>query len=53
MCIIGSRRYRINPDNISTPLAATLGDIVTLGVMAVSAIALEKMSNNQRYSGFV
>ncbi len=45
MCavIVASRRYRVNPDNIATPLAATLGDIVTLGVMAGTAIVLEWM----------
>ncbi|KAF7721141.1 hypothetical protein EC973_005364 [Apophysomyces ossiformis] len=36
MCalIILSRKYRIDPDNIACPMAASLGDVVTLGVLA-------------------
>ncbi|KAG0178385.1 hypothetical protein DFQ29_003531 [Apophysomyces sp. BC1021] len=36
MCvlIIFSRMYRIDPDNIACPMAASLGDVVTLGVLA-------------------
>ncbi|XP_061687838.1 solute carrier family 41 member 1-like isoform X3 [Syngnathoides biaculeatus] len=33
--IIGSRRVGINPDNIATPIAASLGDIITLSLLAV------------------
>ena len=29
--ILASRRLDINPDNIATPIAASLGDLVTLG----------------------
>ena len=28
---IASRRLDINPDNVATPIAASLGDLVTLG----------------------
>ena len=29
--ILASRRLDINPDNVATPIAASLGDLVTLG----------------------
>ncbi|XP_008291733.1 solute carrier family 41 member 3, partial [Stegastes partitus] len=32
--IIGSRRAGINPDNVATPIAASLGDLITLSVLA-------------------
>jgi len=32
--IVGARRCRCNPDNIATPIAASLGDVVTLGLLA-------------------
>ncbi|XP_043084781.1 solute carrier family 41 member 2 [Puntigrus tetrazona] len=33
--IIGSKKVGVNPDNIATPIAASLGDIITLGLLAV------------------
>ena len=30
LVIIISRKYGINPDNVATPIAASLGDLVTL-----------------------
>uniref|UniRef100_A0A8B9HZM6 Solute carrier family 41 member n=1 Tax=Astyanax mexicanus TaxID=7994 RepID=A0A8B9HZM6_ASTMX len=33
--IIGSKRAGINPDNIATPIAASFGDLITLGLLAV------------------
>uniref|UniRef100_A0AAQ5YK30 Solute carrier family 41 member n=1 Tax=Amphiprion ocellaris TaxID=80972 RepID=A0AAQ5YK30_AMPOC len=32
--IIGSRKAGINPDNVATPIAASLGDLITLSVLA-------------------
>ncbi|KAJ8265117.1 hypothetical protein COCON_G00142160 [Conger conger] len=32
--IIGSRRFGINPDNVATPIAASLGDLITLALLA-------------------
>jgi len=32
--IVGGRKLRCNPDNIATPIAASLGDVVTLGLLA-------------------
>ncbi|XP_069499492.1 solute carrier family 41 member 3 isoform X2 [Ambystoma mexicanum] len=32
--IIGSRKIGINPDNVATPIAASLGDLITLSLLA-------------------
>ncbi|XP_058422494.1 solute carrier family 41 member 3 isoform X6 [Diceros bicornis minor] len=32
--VIGARKLGINPDNIATPLAASLGDLITLSLLA-------------------
>jgi len=32
--VVISKRYRINPDNIATPIAASLGDLTTIAVLA-------------------
>lgn len=32
--ILLSEKLKINPDNIATPIAASLGDVITLGVLA-------------------
>ncbi|XP_030621196.1 solute carrier family 41 member 2 [Chanos chanos] len=32
--IVGSRRTGINPDNVATPIAASLGDLITLAILA-------------------
>lgn len=42
MCflIILSRKFRIDPDNIACPMASSLGDVVTLGILAGCAQAL-------------
>lgn len=33
--IVGSKKLGINPDNIATPLAASFGDLITLGLLAL------------------
>lgn len=33
--IILSRRFRINPDNISTPFAASMGDVCSIAILAL------------------
>ncbi|XP_064473181.1 solute carrier family 41 member 1-like [Ornithodoros turicata] len=38
--VILSRRYHINPDNVSIPIAASLGDITTLALLAGSGSLL-------------
>lgn len=32
--IIGSRKMGINPDNVATPIAASLGDLITLALLS-------------------
>lgn len=32
--IIVSRKMGINPDNVATPIAASLGDLITLSLLA-------------------
>lgn len=32
--IIGSKKVGINPDNVATPIAASLGDLITLSLLA-------------------
>jgi len=34
LVIIGSRAVRINPDNVATPIAASLGDLITLTLLS-------------------
>ena len=39
--VIGlSRKYNVNPDNVATPIAAALGDLVTLSLLAAVASSL-------------
>jgi solute carrier family 41 len=46
MCVILlSTKFRINPDNIATPLAASLGDLVTLLILAGIGTVLYNISN--------
>ncbi|KAG8516222.1 Solute carrier family 41 member 3 [Galemys pyrenaicus] len=33
--VIGARKLGVNPDNIATPIAASLGDLVTLSILAL------------------
>ena len=32
--IIVAKRFNVNPDNIATPIAASLGDVVTLAILS-------------------
>lgn len=32
--VIGARKFGVNPDNIATPIAASLGDLITLSFLA-------------------
>ncbi|XP_051873433.1 solute carrier family 41 member 1 isoform X2 [Pristis pectinata] len=38
--ILGSRKVGINPDNVATPIAASLGDLTTLSLLAVISSTL-------------
>lgn len=40
--IIGSRKVGINPDNVATPIAASLGDLITLALLAGISTGLYK-----------
>lgn len=40
--IIASRKVGINPDNVATPIAASLGDLITLSLLAGISTALYK-----------
>lgn len=35
LVVIFSRKYNINPDNVATPIAASLGDLTTLSVLSM------------------
>ncbi|XP_062311503.1 solute carrier family 41 member 1 isoform X1 [Osmerus eperlanus] len=38
--ILGSRKVGINPDNVATPIAASLGDLITLSLLATVSSTL-------------
>lgn len=38
--ILLSRRFHMNPDNLATPLAASIGDVVSLSVLSFIASLL-------------
>jgi len=38
--VVFSRRFRINPDNVATPIAASLGDLTTISLLAALARGL-------------
>uniref|UniRef100_A0A8D0B071 Solute carrier family 41 member n=1 Tax=Salvator merianae TaxID=96440 RepID=A0A8D0B071_SALMN len=40
--ILGARKVGINPDNVATPLAASLGDLITLSLLAAISSTLFK-----------
>ncbi|KDR12277.1 hypothetical protein L798_13766, partial [Zootermopsis nevadensis] len=37
--IVASHRFRMNPDNLATPLAASIGDVVSINLLAYIAAA--------------
>ncbi|XP_078493323.1 solute carrier family 41 member 1-like [Ciona intestinalis] len=44
--IIGSRKLGINPDNVATPIAASLGDLITLSLLSAIVKGLFLVLNN-------
>lgn len=49
--IIISKKIRINPDNVATPIAASLGDLVTLSILAYLCTLLYQLSKlNRKFS---
>lgn len=41
--IYSSQKIKMNPDNVATPLAASIGDIVSLTVLSAIASQLYKI----------
>uniref|UniRef100_A0A6G1SGW1 Solute carrier family 41 member 1 n=1 Tax=Aceria tosichella TaxID=561515 RepID=A0A6G1SGW1_9ACAR len=48
LVIVGSHKVRIDPDNIASPVAASLGDMTTAALLAVIAHSIYQYSENQR-----
>ena len=51
-----SKKYKVNPDNVATPIAASLGDLVTLGILSLVAtriLDLQSSSSNDVYSNLM
>ncbi|GFU05460.1 solute carrier family 41 member 1 [Nephila pilipes] len=44
--VILSHKFNINPDNVATPIAASLGDVTTLGILAAISSYLYKIKEN-------
>ncbi len=44
--IIAARKVGINPDNVATPIAASLGDLITLSLLAGVSTGLYKELGN-------
>ena len=44
--VMVSRPLKIDPDNVATPIAASLGDLVTLCILSSIAIGLFKIKGN-------
>ncbi|KAK6051345.1 hypothetical protein COOONC_11149 [Cooperia oncophora] len=36
--VIMARKFKMNPDNITTPVAASLGDVSTLFILVISLV---------------
>lgn len=51
--ILLSRKCNINPDNVATPIAASLGDLTTLGLLAWIASVLYNAKGECQLVGFV
>lgn len=50
--IIASRKVGINPDNVATPIAASLGDLITLSLLAgVSTGLYKELGNEHTHTG--
>ncbi|NWH41922.1 S41A1 protein, partial [Chloropsis hardwickii] len=51
--IIGSRRMGINPDNVATPIAASLGDLITLALLSGISWGLYKELGEEQQKALV
>lgn len=45
--IMISYRYKMNPDNVATPLAASIGDVVSISILSVIASQFFLKLNNE------
>lgn len=49
--IIGSKNMGINPDNVATPIAASLGDLITMSLLAgVSSLLYDHRGENLHFN---
>ena len=48
LMILTSQRLRINPDNVATPVSASLGDLVTLRLLSMVAQGLYRSEGEGR-----
>lgn len=46
--VIGARKLGVNPDNIATPIAASLGDLITLSILAFVSSFFHKRRGRAR-----
>ncbi|XP_029947906.1 solute carrier family 41 member 1 [Salarias fasciatus] len=51
--IVASRKVGINPDNVATPIAASLGDLITLSLLAGISTGLYKELENDYANALV
>ncbi|XP_055390205.1 solute carrier family 41 member 1 isoform X2 [Condylostylus longicornis] len=51
--IIISKRYRLNPDNLATPLAASIGDVVSISLLSFIASRLYMHINTHLWICYV
>lgn len=47
--VLLSRKIKINPDNVATPIAASLGDLITLTLLAEASSLLYSALGNHRW----
>ncbi|XP_021550747.1 solute carrier family 41 member 3 isoform X1 [Neomonachus schauinslandi] len=51
--VIGARKLGLNPDNIATPIAASLGDLTTLSLLAFVSSFFYKYKDNRYLTSLV
>jgi len=47
--ILLSRRFHINPDNVATPIAASLGDLTTISLLAAISMFIFNTTGTGRF----
>ena len=48
--ILLSQKYRLNPDNLATPLAASIGDVVSISLLSfIASILFDHISKWNDY----